>query len=489
MIVSLAGCKSPEVGQAAATSTTEAAAETTPETVTSRSEADGPNGGAAASQPFETTMIDDESYVVMTTSSRETTEKVLYETTIATETTTVPVVTTSPADANFDDIILEISCGADKITTAVDHVSLDISCVGDGIFTTGASYRLEKLENGSWKKFDFAEDMMWIEIAYEVSSHSSPSLDISLDDGLYAEPITAGTYRVVKTFCGLGNGTCSELYAGFTIEEADGEPQYEVEEENGSFTLTIDEIKPDMFVCEMPFPLPQRYYVICDTSKYPDYCVGDNIEVSYSVMYKMSEYYHRVIPTSIAPSDFVLDPDVCYKPVIYLYPEVPEQVSVVLDFNGRLTITDPEYRDGWTVTAMPDGTILHEGREYPYLFWEGERNFELDTSRGFCVSGADTEAFLREKLAYLGLNEREAAEFMEFWLPNMEKNAYNVITFAGADYTDNAKLDTAPSPDTVIRVFMVFSPSNDYFDIPAQTLEKAPERSGFTVVEWGGKVN
>ena len=35
----------------------------------------------------------------------------------------------------------------------------------------------------------------------------------------------------------------------------------------------------------------------------------------------------------------------------------------------------------------------------PYLFWEGENKTDYDFSTGFCVAGADTADFLREKLA------------------------------------------------------------------------------------------
>ena len=42
------------------------------------------------------------------------------------------------------------------------------------------------------------------------------------------------------------------------------------------------------------------------------------------------------------------------KPVIYLYPEQEQEVSVRLDYDGELTCTYPEYKDGWTVTAEED---------------------------------------------------------------------------------------------------------------------------------------
>lgn len=486
-LLSFSGCK--QAGGAAASSTDTSVTQPTAETgavdtVAVEGAVTSAEYVSDQQQTYETTMIDGESYVVMTTSSRE-----LQKTTLPPDDT--PVMTSyTGAPFSHDDIKLEIISGADRITTDVDHISLKMSNVSEDPYAfviTGENYSLEKLDNGSWRPIEFAEDMFWIDAAYEISAYSSPTIEISLEDEKYAEPITAGKYRVVKPVSNHIYGTSDVYYCEFEVLESDTDPQYEVEEENGSLTLQIDEIKPDMFICELTFPLPQRYYVICNTEKYPDLCVGDVIDVDFTVMYKMSMYYHRVMPVSITLSSYESPGTmVAAKPVIYLYPEKPEQVSVSIDFNGRLTVTDPEYGSGWTVTANPDGTILHEGREYPYLFWEGEMGFSPDMSRGFCVRGADTEAFLSEKLAYLGLNEKEAAEFMEFWLPFMEKNEYNVITFAGEDYTDNAKLDISPSPDTIIRVFMAFSPSAEYVDIPEQQLEKAPERTGFTVVEWGG---
>ena len=56
------------------------------------------------------------------------------------------------------------------------------------------------------------------------------------------------------------------------------------------------------------------------------------------------------------------------KPVLYLYPEETAEVSVKLDYQGRLTTTYPAYNDGWVVTAEPDGTLEMDGKEYSYLF-------------------------------------------------------------------------------------------------------------------------
>ena len=174
------------------------------------------------------------------------------------------------------------------------------------------------------------------------------------------------------------------------------------------------------------------------------------------------------------------------KPVIYLYPEATTAVSVRLDYDGQLTCPYPTYENGWAVTAAPDGTLTDaKGQTYNYLYWEGETAAEYDLTEGFCVAGADTAAFLEDALTQLGLTRREANEFIVYWLPRMEGNPYNQISFQQEAYTDSAKLTVTPAPDSILRVFMVWKPLDKPVDIPAQTLP-AFERHGFTLVEWGG---
>ncbi len=178
--------------------------------------------------------------------------------------------------------------------------------------------------------------------------------------------------------------------------------------------------------------------------------------------------------------------DVDYKPVIYLYPTEEKKVTVSLDLNGSLTCAYPAYEDGWTVTAYPDGTLVDEtGQTYNYLYWEGVTRVEYDFSSGFCVAGKDTAAFLERSLAELGLTRREANEFIVYWLPQMQDNAYNLISFQTENYVSAARLSVDPAPDTLIRVFMAWEPSDTYVEIEEQELS-SPERIGFTVVEWGG---
>ena len=175
------------------------------------------------------------------------------------------------------------------------------------------------------------------------------------------------------------------------------------------------------------------------------------------------------------------------KPVIYLYPEEETEVSVKLDYMGELTVTYPAYGDGWEVMAQPDGTLTNhaDGREYSYLFWEGEGMQDFDFSEGFVVKGEDTAEFLQEKLTEMGLTVRESNEFIVYWLPRMQENEYNLVAFQWENYEETAKLEITPEPDNILRVFMAFKEIDKPIEIPEQKLPKLM-REGFTVVEWGG---
>jgi len=176
------------------------------------------------------------------------------------------------------------------------------------------------------------------------------------------------------------------------------------------------------------------------------------------------------------------------KPIIYFYSPTEIVCSVKLTLNGKLTCTYPDHgENGWqSFTVRTDGTLVFpNGREYYALYWEGMQRTEWDFSKGFCVRGEDTAEFLEWALDKIGLNAREANEFIIYWLPLMQENAYNVISFQTSAYTDGAVLDIEPAPDSLLRVFMAYYPSDTEVDIEPQTFEGFTRR-GFTVVEWGG---
>lgn len=176
------------------------------------------------------------------------------------------------------------------------------------------------------------------------------------------------------------------------------------------------------------------------------------------------------------------------KPVIYLYPQRETEVVVRLGNSKNLTHTYPKYETEWRVIANPNGelTDTKTGRNLYCLYWEGIGNTDKIMQEGFIVKGVDTISFLEEKLELLGLNEREANEFIIYWLPKLESNKYNYIRFQTLEEIDkNMPLSVSPTPDTVIRVMMEYRGLEDIIQIKEQKLQPQ-KRNGFTVVEWGG---
>ena len=210
-------------------------------------------------------------------------------------------------------------------------------------------------------------------------------------------------------------------------------------------------------------------------------------EASYNIAYMVDSFYLGDYNLASRTFNYRFLGDYA-KPVIYLYPLKETEVSVKVSFaeEGELTCTYPDYGDGWNVTALPDGTLYDkDGNEYYCLYWEGKGTALLNDGGGWCVKGEDTAVFLREKLLEIGLTPREANEFIIYWLPEMQNNAYNIITFHTEDYALSVPLEVSPAPDTQIRVFMTFEPSEEEVEIPPQDLPHY-ERNGFTLVEWGG---
>lgn len=194
-------------------------------------------------------------------------------------------------------------------------------------------------------------------------------------------------------------------------------------------------------------------------------------------------FYGIILPAYYRPSI-----GIAYKPIIYLYPETETEVTVKLGKYNNITCIYPEYNDGWNVCAQPDGNLidLNTGRNLYSLYWEGINDVKCNYDSGFVVKGCDTIKFLEEKLSILGLTDREAEEFIIYWLPKMQNNKYNYIRFATMDEINEIMpLYFSVEPDTLIRVLMEFKPLKEYIDIPEQELI-TPIRKGFVVVEWGG---
>ena len=177
------------------------------------------------------------------------------------------------------------------------------------------------------------------------------------------------------------------------------------------------------------------------------------------------------------------------KPIIYLYPEQTQEISVKLGHEDKLIVSYPKYEESWEVRAEPNGDLidLETGRKLYALYYESKAvgKFKVE-AEGFVIKGEDSAKFLEEKLELLGLNYKEAEEFIVYWLPRLEANKYNYIRFASDEEIErNMPLEVSGNPDSVIRVMMTYKGLKRPIEVKEQEII-TPERNGFVVVEWGG---
>jgi len=181
----------------------------------------------------------------------------------------------------------------------------------------------------------------------------------------------------------------------------------------------------------------------------------------------------------------------CGKPVIYLYPEKTMDINVQVKPNGGFSKTEPVYLDGgWQVRATPSSEIFNysDNLSYPYLFWEGKAYDYQVPDYGFAMSKDEVAIKMPKILGNLGLNQKEVANFMEFWQKKLEVKPYVFVTFLPQSEFDKlAPLNIQPKPDKVIRVFMDYTPLDKPIAVN-EPLLRSPQRTGFTVVEWGGRL-
>ena len=190
------------------------------------------------------------------------------------------------------------------------------------------------------------------------------------------------------------------------------------------------------------------------------------------------------------------------KPVVYVYPEEEQGLTMTIDVKGTLDMvypaperqvqTEEGTRASWTISAAPDGTLTDaSGRTYPSLFWDGPVSL-TSPEQGFVVAREDAVPFLEEKLAQLGLSDKEAADFITYWAPRIRANEYTFVSFDASSYAQQVTYSFADEagkqvvPDTFIRVFMTMRKAEASTVVTPQNFASTPTRSGFTVVEWGG---
>lgn len=186
-------------------------------------------------------------------------------------------------------------------------------------------------------------------------------------------------------------------------------------------------------------------------------------------------------------NDEYCDPNVVWKPILYLYPEEKTEITVKLKDKENIITSYPKYIDSWNVIAHPNGDLYDKDNKYYYaLYWDEKTTFTPSFDEGFYVTKDNAITFLEEKLSIIGLNDKERNEFIMYWLPILEKNERNLIYFELTDERQkHNELIITPTPDSLLRINMHIKKVNKKINIKEQELPTF-ERKGFTAVEWGG---
>jgi hypothetical protein len=187
------------------------------------------------------------------------------------------------------------------------------------------------------------------------------------------------------------------------------------------------------------------------------------------------------------------------KPVVYLYNDrATKEVNVQVTTDNDMVFTYPKMQEGnqWNVQVGQDGIKTNDGRSYPYLFWEAAGKGDFYTRQEGKIAGSivktDTVvSFLEAKLYALHLNPTEVTDFISYWGPRLQQQAYAIVQFkVDESVNEIAALDITPQPDWMRRVYMVFTGFETY---PSVAVTEEPileeglvKREGFYVVEWGG---
>lgn len=180
------------------------------------------------------------------------------------------------------------------------------------------------------------------------------------------------------------------------------------------------------------------------------------------------------------------------KPAIYLYPKTTGHINVKVKPVGYLTYTNPFYneKNGWDVLANPNGDLIVNAKKFDYLYYESKiKSSEIEKpAEGFVVEYAKLNELYKDILPKLGLNSKETADFISYWIKVLPKaNFYFVGVMEEAAIEKIEPLSVNPKPDSIIRVRLYFKA----LDSKISAIEPkiiTPKRHGFSAVEWGGLV-
>lgn len=172
------------------------------------------------------------------------------------------------------------------------------------------------------------------------------------------------------------------------------------------------------------------------------------------------------------------------KPVLYLYPEEKQVVTVEVHSPYEMIESIPPYNEGWTVTVEPCGKI---DNHYDYLFYELFTDYDFSREAGWVIKRSNFVQKMGGILSEIGLAGQEIDDFVDYWDDSLSTHYdyYAAYYLLPDEIEEVASLTISEKPDSILRVSFLFVPLDQAIELDSPTLEPF-SREGFTVVEWGG---
>jgi len=182
---------------------------------------------------------------------------------------------------------------------------------------------------------------------------------------------------------------------------------------------------------------------------------------------------------------------ICDKPVVYVYSDSVQEVSLDLKVNGDFIFTYPQYTGAYTLTTNPSGMLEYQGVSYPYLFWDAATSLPESCKKlntGFLIQRSELVPFLEKACNSMLFNARERSDFITYWAPRMQQFEQVYLHFLfNDDCNAIARYDVQPRPNQFFRVYMSWCDGKG-IDAKALLPQTFPQISGggLRFVEWGG---
>jgi hypothetical protein len=174
------------------------------------------------------------------------------------------------------------------------------------------------------------------------------------------------------------------------------------------------------------------------------------------------------------------------KPNIYLYPikEMSIDVNIKFPQGGGVVNSIPSFPDTWqNINVKPNGKI---NDKYDYLFYETNGTPLPNLDKGWIVERENLESFFVKNLNETGFNDEEIDDFIEWWIPILNKaNNYAIFPLYNDKLEDIVQIEFSEQPDNIIRlIYVIKECDNVKLELEEPTLPDF-KNEGFVVREWG----